>query len=89
MSRTRARSSTPTPAGRQKAIFDRADKRMSRLRAEEDRIKNSPQPYEAKKAALDAIRLQMRDVQNLARDESAKLKRDQDRLYVSPNRSQP
>lgn len=63
-----------TPAGRQKIIFDRADKQMRRLRAEEDRVNNSPQPYEAKKAALDAIRLQMRDVQNQARAESAKLK---------------
>jgi hypothetical protein len=63
-----------TPAGRQKLIFDRADQQMRRLRAEEERINNSPQPYEAKKAALDALRLQMRDVQNRARAESARLK---------------
>jgi hypothetical protein len=63
-----------TPGGRQKIIFDRADQQMRRLRTEEDRIKNSAQPYEAKKAALDAIRLQMRDVQNRARAESARLK---------------
>lgn len=77
-----------TPAGRQKLIFDRADQQMRRLRAEEERINNSAQPYEAKRAALDAVRQQMREVQNRARTESSRLKQGSDRLYVSPNRGQ-
>lgn len=66
-----------TPAGRQKIIFDRADQQMRKLRAEEERVNSSAQPYEEKRRQLDALRLQMRDVQNRARAESARLKQEQ------------
>lgn len=63
-----------SPAGRQKLIFDRADQQMRRLRAEEERINNSAQPYDVKRQQLDDVRQRMREVQNRARTESSRLK---------------
>ncbi len=59
--------------GNKKAIFDEADQKMRALRAEEDRIKASAQPYEARRAAIEQVRQRMREVQNRARAASAKL----------------
>ncbi|WP_136626623.1 LPD38 domain-containing protein [Bradyrhizobium macuxiense] len=60
-----------------KSIFDRADRQMRDLRAQEDRVRASAQPYDAKHAAIEQIRQRMREVQNRARVASAKLQQAQ------------
>jgi uncharacterized membrane-anchored protein len=64
-----------TQVSSQKAIFERADTAMKRLREQEAKISASAQPYEVQREELTAIRQQMREVQNKARAESTKLKR--------------